>query len=88
MMHYIFLALQAAAWGFVFYDSLQHVNRHDKSTAWVIRAAYVALAVAGGSGLVSCFWKQDVFDCVAAVGVALFLVANRKALNAEPGPTA
>jgi len=88
MLHYATLILQIIACGFIAANAIIHLNRMTAKTAHIIRAGYIALAGGSVSGIASCFLKWDIFDCLFAVGVALFLIANRKTLDGNPGPIA
>lgn len=77
-MHIFYLLMQAAACLFIAAHSVITLNKMAKTTAFLIRASYVALATAAGSGLMSCFISYDAFECLFAVGVALYLVANER----------
>lgn len=87
-MHYFVIVLQAAACAFITANAVLNLNRMTAKTAPVIRYAYAILAAAGVAGTLSCFMKSDWFDCLFAVGIALFLGANRRNLNVKPGPAA
>lgn len=81
-MHYFIIAIQAIACAFIAFHSLTMLNKMSKGTAQLIRAAYAILAASGGAGLVGCFLSYDAFNCLFAVGVALFLIANQR--SAKP----
>jgi uncharacterized membrane protein YfcA len=48
------------------------------ATRHVVRFAYVALVGGAAAAILSCFAPRDIFDCVFAVGVALYMAADRR----------
>lgn len=77
-MHYFLIGMQAVACAFIALHSAHALNKMSKDTDKLILGAYVILLAAGASGFFGCFVTYDFFNCIFAVGVALFLVANQR----------
>jgi hypothetical protein len=86
-MSFLLQVLQFAAWAFIAVCAFHQLHEMTSSTRWVERYAYVALIVSAVSGILGMRWKSDMLDCLVAVGVALFLWANRKKLDDHIKPT-
>lgn len=54
------------------------LNRMSHETRHAVRWSYVALVAGALGGLESCFASRDIFECLFAAGVALYLVCNRR----------
>lgn len=70
--------IQAGALLYVLYQSICALNKMGRWTPYRIRYAYVALVAGAGAGVLSCFAVRDIFECILAVGVALFMAGERR----------
>lgn len=70
--------IQGVACLYVFYVSIMALNRMSKSTAHLVRYSYIALAGGAAAGVVSCVTMRDIFECVFAVGIALYMAGNKR----------
>jgi len=70
--------IQALAGLYVFYASVLALNRMDSQTSHAMRLAHVALAAGSAAMIVSCFVARDIFECLSAVGMALYVEGNRR----------
>lgn len=71
-------AIQALAGLYVFHASVMALNRMDSRTSHAMRLAHVALAAGSAAMVVSCFVARDIFECLSAVGIALYVAGNRR----------
>lgn len=70
--------IQAIACLYVFYVSTISLNKMTKATPNKIRFAHVALLAGSGAGFASCIAARDVFECLFAVGIALYVAGSRR----------
>ena len=70
--------IQAIACLYVFYISTISLNKMTKATPSKIRFAHVALLAGSGAGFASCIAARDVFECLFAVGIALYVAGSRR----------
>jgi hypothetical protein len=70
--------IQAVAAIYVLGVGLCALNKMSAATRHVVRFAYVALVGGAAAAILSCFAPRDIFDCVFAVGVALYMAADRR----------
>ena len=71
--------IQAIACMYVFYISTISLNKMTKDTPNNIRFAHVSLLAGSAAGLASCVVQRDVFECLFAVGIALYVASGRRA---------
>ncbi len=71
--------IQALAGLYVCYVSVVALNKMSKATPHTVRFAYVALVCGSAAGVASCLAARDIFECIFAVGIALFMAGNRRA---------
>jgi hypothetical protein len=76
--------IQAVAALYVLGVGLLALNRMSHATRHLVRFAYVALVGGAAAAVLSCFSQRDIFDCVFAVGVALYMAVDRRKEKAEP----
>jgi hypothetical protein len=77
-MHHFTVVLQALACLFITGHAVFALTKMSEEATLTISAAYVVLATAGACGLLSCFVMSDIFICLFAVGIALFLLGDRR----------
>lgn len=70
--------VQAIACLYVFYISTISLNKMTKSTPTNIRLAHVALLAGSAAGFASCIAARDVFECLFAVGISLYVAGSRR----------
>lgn len=70
--------LQALASLYVLGLGLIALNRMSHATAHTIRLAYLTLTGGALAALASAFGAGSVFECAFAIGVALYLAADRR----------
>ena len=70
--------IQALALLYVFYLSVMALNKMGPATAHVVRYGHIALTAGSAAGVTSCFAARDIFECILAVGVALFMAGTRR----------
>lgn len=70
--------IQAAAALYVLYSGVMALNRMSAQTRHSVRLSYVALVGGAAAAIASCVGARDVFECIFAVGVALYLAVNRR----------
>lgn len=70
--------IQAAAALYVLGMGLLALNRMSHSTRHVVRLAHVALVGGAAAAVASCFGARDIFECVFAVGVALYIATDQR----------
>lgn len=70
--------IQAIACLYVFYVSTISLNKMTKATPSKIRFAHVALLAGSGAGFASCIAARDLFECLFAVGIALYVAGSRR----------
>lgn len=70
--------IQALACIYVFYISTISLNKMTKDTPNNIRLAHVSLLAGSAAGLASCVVERDVFECLFAVGIALYVASGRR----------
>jgi hypothetical protein len=70
--------IQAIACMYVFYISTISLNKMTKATRSRIRLAHVALLAGSAAGFASCIAARDVFECLFAVGIALYVAGSRR----------
>ncbi len=71
--------IQALAALYVLVVSFLSYNRMSRATPGSIRWAFIALGGAALAAILSCVTARDVFDCLAWVGIALYLKGDRRA---------
>lgn len=71
--------IQGLAALYVFYASTMALNKMDKATRPVIRYAHISLVAGSAAGVASCIAARDIFECLFAVGIALYVAGNRRA---------
>lgn len=70
--------IQAAAALYVLCMGLLALNRMSPNTRLMTRYAHVALVGGAAAAVASCLVARDVLDCLFAVGVALYIAADRR----------
>jgi len=70
--------IQAVAAIYVLGVTLLALNRMGPSTRHLVRWSYLALAGGAMAAIASCFGARDIFECIFAVGVALYMAADRR----------
>jgi hypothetical protein len=70
--------IQGLAALYVFFVGVIALNKMDKQTAHAVRYAHIALVAGSAAGIASGFVARDIFECVFAVGIALYLAGNRR----------
>lgn len=70
--------IQALAGLYVFYVSTMALNKMNRQTASTVRYAHIALVAGSAAGVISCFTARDIFECLSAVGIALYVAGNRR----------
>jgi len=70
--------IQALACIYVFYISTISLNKMTKETPNNIRFAHVSLLAGSAAGMASCVVQRDVFECLFAVGIALYVASGRR----------
>lgn len=70
--------IQAAAALYVLGMGLLALNRMSASTRHIVRFAHVALVGGSAAAVASCFAARDLLECLFAVGVALYIAADRR----------
>ncbi|NHZ41816.1 hypothetical protein [Massilia aquatica] len=70
--------IQALAGLYVAYASTLALNKMDKRTAPGVRYAHIALVAGSAAGVASCVVARDIFECLFAVGIALYVAGNRR----------
>lgn len=70
--------IQAIACLYVFYVSTISLNKMTKATPSKIRFAHVSLLAGSGAGFASCIAARDLFECLFAVGIALYVAGSRR----------
>jgi len=70
--------IQAIACLYVFYVSTISLNKMSKATSNKIRFAHVSLLAGSAAGFASCIAARDVFECLFAVGIALYVAGSRR----------
>lgn len=70
--------IQAIAGLYVFNVSIVALNKMNKGTPILIRYAHVALVCGSAAGIASSFVARDIFECIFAVGIALYIAGNRR----------
>jgi hypothetical protein len=76
--------IQAVAAFYVLVVGVLALNRMGPATRHLVRFAYIALVGGAAAAIVSCFAPRDIFECVFAVGVALYMAADRRKGKVEP----
>lgn len=54
------------------------LNHMSPATRHLVRWSYLALAAGAMAAVASCFGARDIFECIFAVGVALYMAADRR----------
>jgi hypothetical protein len=70
--------IQALALLYVFYLSVMALNKMKSGTPHAVRYAHIALTAGSAAGVASCIAARDVFECLFAVGIALFMAGTRR----------
>lgn len=70
--------IQAIACLYVFYISTLSLNKMTKKTPNNIRFAHVALLAGSAAGFASCIAARDIFECLFAVGIAIYVAGSRR----------
>jgi hypothetical protein len=70
--------IQACALLYVFYLGVLALNKMGPRTPHAIRYAHIALVAGSAAGVASCIAARDIFECVFAVGIALYMAGNRR----------
>lgn len=70
--------IQALAGLYVFYVSTMALNKMTRTTAPTVRYAHISLVAGSAAGVVSCVAARDIFECLFAVGIALYVAGNRR----------
>lgn len=70
--------VQAIACLYVFYISTISLNKMSKKTPNSIRFAHVSLLAGSAAGFASCIAARDIFECLFAVGIALYVAGSRR----------
>lgn len=70
--------IQAGAALYVLWMGLMALNRMTSKTRTVTRYAHVALVGGAAGAVVGCMVARDLLDCLFAVGVALYMAADRR----------
>lgn len=73
-----FSIIQASAGLYIMYASIMALNKMDKDTPSLMRYAHVALVCGSAAGVASSFVARDIFECLFAVGIALYIAGNRR----------
>lgn len=74
--------IQAIAAAYVLGVTLLALNRMGPSTRHLVRLSYIALAGGAAAAIASCFGARDIFECIFAVGVALYMAVDRRKAKA------
>jgi hypothetical protein len=78
-----FQIVQVLACLYVLGSGLGALNRMSKSTRLTVRCAYVAMVFGSAAGIVSCIVYRDIFECIFAVGVALYMAFSQRRCTDE-----
>lgn len=70
--------MQGLACLYVFYVSTMALNKMTKNTPHTVRYAHIALVAGSAAGGASCLAARDIFECLFAVGIALYVAGNRR----------
>lgn len=70
--------IQALAAFYVLCSGVMALNRMTARTRHSVRLSYVALVGGAAAAIASCIGARDFFECIFAVGVALYLAVNRR----------
>lgn len=70
--------IQAIACLYVFYISTMSLNKMSRKTPNNIRFAHVSLLAGSAAGFASCIAARDIFECLFAVGIALYVAGSRR----------
>ncbi|MBY0241965.1 MAG: hypothetical protein K2X55_21900 [Burkholderiaceae bacterium] len=70
--------IQAVAALYVLGVTVLALNRMSPATRHLVRWSYLALAGGAMAAVASCFGARDVFECIFAVGVALYMAVDRR----------
>ncbi len=73
----IAITIQVLASIYIFFVGTMALNRMTDKTRNARRYSYVALVVGSAASIASGFVSRDIFECIFAVGVALYLAATR-----------
>jgi hypothetical protein len=73
------IIIQGLASVYIFFVSTMALNRMTSKTRHAVRYSHVALIIGSAAGIASGFVARDIFECIFAVGVALYLAANQRA---------
>lgn len=69
--------IQGMAGLYILYAGTMSLNKMTRLTAPTTRYTHIALVVGGAAGVVTCTGAQ-VFECLSAVGVAIYVAGNRR----------
>lgn len=70
--------IQAIACMYVFYMSIVALNEMNAETPNGLRFAYVSLLAGSAAGFTSCVVARDLFECLFAVGIALYVAGSHR----------
>jgi hypothetical protein len=74
----IISVIQALAALYVLVKGISALNRMGPATQNLVRLSYIALVTGAAAAVISTFASRDIFECVFAVGVALYMATNRR----------
>lgn len=75
--------IQGIAGLYVLSVALLALNRMNHKTRHLVRLSYLALAGGAMAAVASCFGARDIFECIFAVGVALYMAVDRRKAKAS-----
>ncbi len=70
--------IQALAALYVLGVALLALNRMGPSTRHLVRLSYLALAGGAMAAIASSYVARDIFECIFALGVALYMAVDRR----------
>lgn len=75
--------IQGAALLYVVMIGILALNKMGPATPHDVRYGYIALVAGAVAGLASSFAARDIFECIFAVGVALYMAVDRRKAKAS-----